>query len=219
MSSDTSIQATAGRRQFLKQAAATALVAGLPNAWSETRMGSDIVSMDAVALSKAIANRSISCREVMLAYLAQIDRLNPKVNAIVSLQDREGLLKQADERDAQLKRGERMGWMHGFPQAPKDLANTAGIVTTQGSPILKDYVPKTDAIVVERARKSGAILIGKTNTPEFGLGSHTYNKVFGTTLNAWDQGRSAGGRASTSSRVSALNRAAILWATDIVTAP
>jgi amidase len=80
-----------------------------------------------------------------------------------------------------------------MPQAPKDLAATAGIRTTFGSPILKDFVPDTDAIVVERARAAGAILIGKTNTPEFGLGSHTYNTVFGTTLNAWDRSRSAGG--------------------------
>lgn len=186
--------ATIDRRRFFARSAAFAAAgSALGLAAQPARADADIVSMDAVALSRAIASRSVSCREVMQAYLAQIDRLNPQVNAIVSLQDREGLLRQADERDAQLRAGQRMGWMHGFPQAPKDLAATAGIITTQGSPILRDDVPKTDAIVVERARRAGAILIGKTNTPEFGLGSHTYNTVFGTTGNAYDPRRSAGG--------------------------
>lgn len=153
----------------------------------------DIVELDALTLSRAIAERQVSCREVMLAYLAHIARLNPRVNALVSLQPEEALLRQADERDAQLARGERLGWMHGFPQAPKDLAATAGILTTMGSLTLRNHVPKADALVVERARRAGAILIGKSNTPEFGLGSHTYNRVFGTTRNAFDPERSAGG--------------------------
>jgi amidase len=152
-----------------------------------------ITEMDAVDLSRAIHLKEVSCREVMEAFLAQIARVNPKVNAIVSLQDRDSLLRQADERDRQIARGEILGWMHGFPQAPKDLAATAGILTTLGSPILKNNIPREDAIIIERARRSGAILIGKTNTPEFGLGSQTYNKVFGTTLNAYDQTRAAGG--------------------------
>jgi amidase len=182
---------TIDRRTFLRATLAT--TAGLAFPALGQTPGRDIVELDAVGLSAAIQTRRVSCHEAMLAYLAQIDRLNPIVNAIVSLQDREGLLKQADERDAQLARGERMGWMHGFPQAPKDLANTIGIPTTLGSPILKNNVPKIDAIFVERVRKSGAILIGKTNTPEFGLGSHTYNTVFGTTGNAFDPSKSAGG--------------------------
>ncbi|NML17827.1 amidase [Azohydromonas caseinilytica] len=155
--------------------------------------GADIVELDARALSRAIAERRVSCREVMQAYLAQIERFNPQVNALVSLQPAEELLRQADERDAQLARGERLGWMHGFPQAPKDLAATAGIVTTMGSLTLKSHVPREDAAVVERVRRAGAILIGKSNTPEFGLGSNTYNRVFGITRNAFDPGRSAGG--------------------------
>ncbi len=152
-----------------------------------------IVELDALSLSQAIAARRISCREVMQAYLAQIERLNPRVNALVSLQPEETLLRQAGERDAQLARGERMGWMHGFPQAPKDLAATAGIPTTMGSLTLRNNVPREDALVVERARRAGAILIGKSNTPEFGLGSNTFNRVFGVTHNAFDPGRSAGG--------------------------
>jgi len=130
----------------------------------------DIVSLDAVDLSSAIRSKQVSCREVMQAYLGQIDRLNPKVNAIVSLQDKDGLMRQADARDHQISQGQYLGWMHGFPQAPKDLAATAGIVTTLGSPIMKAFVPVQDAIIVERVKRNGAILIGKTNVPEFGLG-------------------------------------------------
>ena len=154
---------------------------------------SDIVMMDAVGLAGAIRSRQISCVEVMTAYLDHIEKLNPKVNAIVALQDRAALLAQSSERDAQLARGELMGPMHGFPHAVKDLAPVKGIRTTLGSPILKDFVPAADSIMVDRLRKAGAIFIGKTNTPEFGLGSHTYNPVYGATRNAYDQTRSAGG--------------------------
>jgi amidase len=154
---------------------------------------SDLVMMDAVALSSAIHTRQVSCAEVMTAYLDHIERLNPKVNAIVALEDRAKLLAQALERDAQLARGEPMGALHGFPHAVKDLQAVKGMRTTQGSPILKDFVPAADSLMVERLRKAGAIFIGKTNTPEFGLGSHTYNPVYGITRNAYDQSRSAGG--------------------------
>lgn len=154
---------------------------------------SEVVTLDAVALSAAIKARQISCVEVMAAYLAQIERVNPRVNAIVSLQDREDLLCQAKERDAQLSRGEYLGWMHGFPHAVKDLEATKNIRTTMGSPLLKDFVPKEDSILVERLKSAGAIIIGKTNVPEFGLGSQSYNPVFGTTLNAHDTTKTAGG--------------------------
>src|SRR6266700_3738224 len=93
------------------------------------------------------------------------------MNAIVSLQDPDDLMKQARERDDALAHGRCMGWMHGFPQAIKDLSATKGIRTTQGSPILEDFVPQEDAIYVERIKRAGGIIIGKTNTPEFGLGS------------------------------------------------
>ena len=153
----------------------------------------ELLGMDAVTLAKTIKAKEVSCRAVMEAFLNHIDRINSKVNAIVSIQDRETLLKQADERDAQLARGEYLGWLHGFPQAVKDLTATKGILTTQGSPLLKNFIPQADAFLVERLKKSGAIIIGKTNTPEFGLGSQTYNNVFGTTLNAYDQKKTAGG--------------------------
>lgn len=154
---------------------------------------SEIVMMDAVALSRAIGSRQISCREVMTAYLDHIDAINPAVNAIVSLLPRGDLLAAAEHRDAELARGEYLGPMHGFPHAIKDLEATAGIRTTMGSPILRDFIPRTDSILVERIKRAGAIIIGKTNVPEFGLGSHSYNSVFGTTLNAYDQSKTAGG--------------------------
>lgn len=164
---------------------------------SATRHRSDgheeIVALDALPLSAAIRRRELSCREVMQAYLAQIERFNPRVNAIVSLQAESRLLTQADERDRQLARGEWLGWMHGMPQAIKDLAATSGIPTTLGSPLFAGQVPEHDAIVVERVKSSGAIVIGKTNVPEFGLGSQTYNPLFGTTRNAYDPARIAGG--------------------------
>jgi amidase len=153
----------------------------------------DIVMMDGTALAGAIGSRHVSCVEVMTAYLDHIEKMNPRVNAIVALQDRAALLAQAREGDARLARHEPVGALHGFPFAVKDLVPVKGIRTTMGSPILKDFVPTADSIMVERLRKAGAIFIGKTNTPEFGLGSNTYNPVYGATLNAYDQSRSAGG--------------------------
>jgi amidase len=153
----------------------------------------DIVRMDAHRLSQAIHAREVSCVEVMTAYLDHIERLNPQVNAIVSLEPRESLLRQARERDDALGRGQSLGWLHGIPQAVKDLLPTRGIRTTWGSPLFASFVPDFDAIAVERLRGAGAILIGKTNVPEFGLGSQTYNDVFGPTRNAYDPSRTAGG--------------------------
>jgi amidase len=147
-----------------------------------------ITGWDAETLSGAIARREVSCVEVMTAYLDHIDALNPAVNAIVSRRPRSALLTEAAERD---RAGEPAGWMHGFPYAVKDLADVAGLPTSYG---FAAAPPSTvDSLFVERIRAAGAIFIGKTNTPEFGLGSHTYNNVFGTTRNAHDQSRSAGG--------------------------
>jgi amidase len=154
---------------------------------------SDIVGFDAVSLREAIRARKVSCVEVLNAYLDQIEAMNPKVNAIVSVQDRAALVKQAGARDAELRRGETVGLLHGFPHAVKDLTAVAGLPFTQGSPIFKNTVASVDAVPAERLRSAGVIFVGKTNTPEFGLGSHTFNPVFGATLNAYDPARSAGG--------------------------
>ena len=144
-------------------------------------------------LSQAIHSKQVSCREVMQSTLRQIERHNPQSNALVSLADEGVLLRQADERDAQLARGESMGWMHGMPQAMKDLSNVAGFRTTLGSPLMRDFVASEDGLMASRMKASGCIVIGKTNTPEFGLGSHTFNEVFGATRNAWDARKTAGG--------------------------
>ena len=152
-----------------------------------------LIDLSACDLSRAIHQRQVSCQEVMLATLNQVDRFNPGSNAIVSRVDTEVLLRQAQERDAQLARGESMGWMHGMPQAIKDLANVQGLRTSLGSPLMQDFVAPEDGLMAQRMKASGAIVIGKTNTPEFGLGSHTFNEVFGPTRNAWDPHKSAGG--------------------------
>src|SRR5262245_13282987 len=115
---------------------------------------SDIVMMDALPLGRALRARQVSCVEVMIAYLDHIDRFNPQVNAIISMRDRKDLLAEATLRDAQLKRGEDLGPLHGMPQAIKDLAATKDIPTTQGSPIFKDNVPAEDALFVERMRNA-----------------------------------------------------------------
>jgi len=153
----------------------------------------DPTELPAHALSAAIHARQLSCRELMRATLARIAALNPVHKAIVSLRDEAELLREADARDAQLQRGEAMGWMHGLPQAIKDLALTAGLRTTLGSPLMKDFIPKEDGLMVARMKAAGAIVIGKTNTPEFGLGSHSFNELFGCTANAYDPAKTAGG--------------------------
>ncbi len=163
--------------------------------------GDDITSLDAISLSRAIHARKLSCREVMLAYLARIHRLNPRANALVNLVPDEQALAEAGRCDAELTGPEgrhrgrwgSRGWMHGFPQAIKDTGHAQGLPTTFGSPLLAGAVAAQDSLFVERMKASGAIVIGKTNMPELGLGSHTYNPLFGRTPNAWDAGVSAGG--------------------------
>jgi amidase len=152
-----------------------------------------IPNMSALALSKAIHSKEVSCREVMQAYLKQIETHNPASNAIVSLAPQEAILAQADERDTQLARGQSMGWMHGLPQAVKDLADVAGFRTSHGSPLTPLNPAVKDGLMAARMRAVGCIMIGKTNTPEFGLGSHTFNEVFGATRNAWDPTKTSGG--------------------------
>src|SRR3569833_1077840 len=153
----------------------------------------DSVMMDATALASAIAARRLSCVDVMTAFLDQVESFNPGVNAIVSLQDRDDLLAQAGARDAQVRRGEILGPLHGLPHAVKDVQPVRGIRSTWGTPILKDFIPTQDSLPEKRMRDAGALFIGKTNTPEFGLGSHTVNPVHGATRNAYDGDKSAGG--------------------------
>lgn len=165
--------------------------------WPEVRRPADvadIVRWDAAQLSAAIRGRVVSCVETMTAYLDRIDRVNPQVNALIELRPRAELLAAAAEKDRLLEAGVVQGWMHGFPHAVKDLADVAGWPTSYGFFRPGEAGPAVaDEIFVERIRAAGAVFIGRTNTPEFGLGSHTYNTVYGTTGNAYDPARSAGG--------------------------
>lgn len=153
----------------------------------------DVTSLSATELSAAIHAGRTTCRAVMEAYLARIEALDPKINAIVSLRDAGELVAEAEAADRALADGRSRGWLHGIPFAVKDLSEAEGIRCTYGSQIYQDHVPDFDDIHVERIRAAGAIIIGKTNAPEMGLGSHTYNAVFGATRNPYDLTRSAGG--------------------------
>ncbi|MBI5277408.1 MAG: amidase [Burkholderiales bacterium] len=154
---------------------------------------SALTDFDASELSTRIHAREVSCREAMHAYLDRIHRLNPVFNAIVNLSPADELVAQADACDAELARGASRGWLHGIPMAIKDVADAKGFPTTRGCELLADNIATRDSVMVERLRAAGCIVIGKTNTPEFGLGSHTFNTLFGATRNAWDTAVSAGG--------------------------
>ncbi|SMC52432.1 amidase [Rhizobium sp. RU36D] len=153
----------------------------------------DITSLSALDLSQAIHRREVSCEAVMAGFIERIDRINPLVNAIVSRRETEELVAAARTADQELDQGHSRGWLHGMPMAIKDLSNAKGLPTSQGSPNYAGVVAEEDDIHVARLRAAGAIFIGKTNTPEMGLGSHTYNSVFGVTRNPHDLSRSAGG--------------------------
>ncbi|MER5888623.1 amidase [Streptomyces sp. NPDC001941] len=165
--------------------------------WPEVSRPDDLSRIpywDAAELSVAVRRRVVSCVEVMTAYLDHIDRLNPLVNALVSVRPRAELLDEAREKDRLLEQGVHQGWMHGFPHAVKDLSDVEGLPTTYGLFPAATAGPATaDSLFVARLRAAGAVFIGKTNTPELGLGSHTYNNVHGTTGNAYDPARTAGG--------------------------
>jgi len=152
----------------------------------------DLCFLPATELAALLRRRELSAREVVQAHLDQIERVNPQVNAVVTLVA-ERALDEARAADERLAAGEPVGPLHGLPMAIKDTHETAGIRTTHGSPILADHVPERDELVVERVRAAGAIVLGKTNTPEFAAGSHTFNPLFGLTRNPYDLSRSAGG--------------------------
>lgn len=154
---------------------------------------SELTSLSLADLRKTLDAGGLSAEEVMEAYLERIERLNPQINALVSLRSREALLAEARSKDAERKQGRSLRVLHGLPVAIKDLSEAKGVLCTYGSPLFHDYVPDFDDIQVERIRAAGAIIIGKTNTPEWGFGSHSYNPVFGVTRNPWELSRSAGG--------------------------
>jgi amidase len=153
----------------------------------------EITSFGAAHLSRLIHSKQVSCQEVMQATLSRIAQVNPQVNAIVNLHPAAELLAEAREHDALLAQNKSKGWLHGIPQAIKDIAPCTGLPNTMGSPLLKDFIPKEDGLMAQRMKAAGCIVIGKTNVPEFGLGSHTFNEVFGATRNAYDASKTAGG--------------------------
>ena len=149
--------------------------------------------MSASSLADLLRDRSVSAREVMIAFLGQIGRANPRINAVVAKLGDDQCLGLADEADRRLARHGDVGPLHGLPFAFKDLDPAVGFPMTRGSPIFKDHMPSADSILVERLKRAGVIPIGKTNVSEFGMGSHTYNDVYGTTFNPYDLTKSAGG--------------------------
>ncbi|MBN9210644.1 MAG: hypothetical protein BGO45_02520 [Microbacterium sp. 71-36] len=153
---------------------------------------SNLTRRSASSLAEAIRRREVSSEEVVRAHLQRIDDINPSVNAIVSYRPDEAIAR-ARELDALSVRGLSMGALHGLPFAVKDLMDVRGLPTTSGSRIHVDNVAQADSVISGRIRDAGAVFVGKTNTPEFGVGSHTFNDVFGVTRNPYDLARSAGG--------------------------
>jgi amidase len=152
-----------------------------------------LVFRPARELAALLASRELSAAEVIRAFLAQIERINSEVNAIVTLRPADELLAEAAEADRKLVAGAKVGPLHGLPIAIKDLSLTRGLRTTFGSTLYRNFVPTSDDLYVERVRRAGAIIIGKTNTPEFGAGSQTFNALFGATRNPYDLTKACGG--------------------------
>ncbi len=152
----------------------------------------ELCNLPAVTLARLLRAREVSAREVVIAHLARVELHNGAINAIVTL-TAEAALAEAAAADERLARGDEVGPLHGLPVAHKDLHDTRGVRTTYGSKIFADHVPDRDSLVVSRMKAAGAITLGKTNTPEFGTGSQTYNAVFGVTRNPYDLSKTPGG--------------------------
>ncbi|MEQ8315481.1 MAG: amidase [Gammaproteobacteria bacterium] len=185
------------RRNFLAHSltfgAALSTPYSLSGAAFAASMPGEIVELDALSLSRAIQDKQVSCLEVMDAYLAHIARHNPVYNAIVSMPDPELLRLRALAADEALASGDNKGWMHGMPFAVKDLQAVAGLPFTSGSPMFAERIAQQDSNLASKLRAAGVVFIGKTNTPEFGLGSQSYNPVFGATGSACNPDLTAGG--------------------------
>ncbi len=159
-----------------------------------------------------LAGGTLSASDLMRATLDRIEEVNGQVNAVVALRDPDELMAEARTLDA----GPNRGPLHGLPIAVKDLVDVAGIVSSYGSPALAENLPKQDDLIAARMRAAGAILIGKTNTPEFGLGSHTFNPVYGVTRNPYDTSRSCGGSSGGSAVVLAAGMTALADGSDMM---
>lgn len=181
------------RREFIGAAAAAAAVVGTATFKAQAATADELCYTSAVDLSNMIRTRQVSAREVMAAHLSRIERFNPRLNAIVAKLDDDKCLALADAADRKTASGEPLPPLHGLPIAFKDLQSAVGFPYTRGSLVYKDAMPTEDSVFVDRLRRAGVLAIGKTNVPEFGMGSHTFNKVYGTTVNPYDLTKSAGG--------------------------
>lgn len=182
--------------------------------WS-AKSNDPICSLKAIEMAGLIRQKKLSARELMQAHLRQIERVNPLVNAMVTLVPEDQLMAQAAAADEAVACGKPLGPLHGLPVAVKDSYQTKGIRTTSGSVLYQDYVPDFDCLVVEREKQAGAIVIGKTNLPEFGLGSQTFNKVFGATLNPYDVTKTCGGSSGGGAVALACGMAALADGSDM----
>ena len=177
----------------------------------------DLLALSASELSSAMARGAVSAAELMATTLDHIDAVNPVFNAIVARRDRAVLLAEAGAADAERAAGRARGWLHGIPMAIKDLSDAEGLRTTKGSSIHAGDAPAAaDCLMVARLRAAGALVIGKTNTPEFGLGSHSFNSVFGVTRNAWNPSRTAGGSSGGAAVALALRMVSVADGSDMM---
>jgi amidase len=181
------------RREFPGGTAALGVALSLPRSILASDLPAELTALTASQLSAAIRQGHTSCAEVMQAYLSHIHRHNPVYNAVVSMVDDEYALAQARSADQALARSDYWGWMHGMPHAVKDLASANGLHVCWGSPLYANFVATEDELHISRIRAQGAIFIGKTNTPEFGLGSQSYNPVHGVTGCAYNPKLTSGG--------------------------
>src|SRR3954463_16202156 len=176
-------------------------------------MSNDLTRKSACDLAALIASKAVSPVDVLDAHLATIERVNPKLNAIVTLAA-DAARASAKQAEAAVIRGDTLGALHGLPVVIKDITPTAGIRTTFGSPLFKDYVPTEDAEAVTRLKVAGAIVLGKTNTPEFAAGANTFNDVFGVTRNPWNPALSPSGSSGGSAVAVATGMAPLAQGTD-----
>lgn len=177
-------------------------------------MDEDLCALDAVPLALRLRAGEVSAREVVAAHIARIEAVDGRVNAVVTRTFDQAMAQAAAADEAQA-RGARLGLLHGLPVAHKDLADTAGVRTTYGSPIFAANVPTVDALHVARIRAAGGIALGKTNTPEFGAGSQTFNPVFGATRNPYDLSRTPGGSSGGAAAALAAGEVALTDGSDM----
>jgi len=212
------------RRTFLKAAGSALALGSIGDtlrapAEAETSapasMPDDLCFASARDLARLIARRQLSARELMAAHLRQIARLNPRINAIVAKLGDDECLALADSADSRQARGDPLAALHGLPIAIKDTEPVVGFPFTRGSPIFRNDMPKADSVIVERLRRAGSLIIGKTNMPEFGMGSHTYNRVYGTTVNPYNPAKSAGGSSGGAAAALAAGMLPIANGTDL----